>query len=554
MDSIRPKIFMEGQADRLNRFVPPLKFAAALFFLNALLGLGTPSVRTDWVSLIRVSPDFLLLLLGICLLVRNGMRFRPTIYAALTATVMFLKSFESADRLVPMIFNRAFNLLLDARRLPDFVFLFWQTRPTGQFLVSLTAGLAAAAGLAGCVWCALRTLHHGLAQRSASRLSIRLPAAALAAGLLAAPVAGALPDLFVPSVIPRVVEEIRFILDFKGICDRHRAILDNARKRAFHISSGLEKLEGASVVLIVVESYGMSAFSDLRHAHTVLPAARTAEAELRSSGFHMVSGYLTSPTFGGGSWLSHATLASGVRIASEIEHDLLLASNLVPLAEYFNRAGYRTARAMPGTLWPWPQGAFYRYRQSVYAPDFGYRGPSFGFSPIPDQFVLDWVGRRVIRGSGPEPLFVEVVLTGSHAAFDIQAPYLDDWDRIGDGSVFRKLPPVLFPVNWTDLSQASEAYSAAIVHEIMIVKEFIRRFLDGSQLVIIVGDHQPAVELVGEDQPWSVPVHVVSRNAAFIREFTRRGYTAGMVPDQPLPHAGMETLFWDVLDGFGAPG
>jgi len=550
MDSIRPKFPIESRADCLKRFVPPLQFVAALFFLNALLSLAIPSMRTDWVSLVRVSPDFLCLLLGMCLLVRDGTRFRPAIYAVLTAAVMFLRCFESADRLVPMIFNRTFNLLMDSRRLPDFVFLFWQTRPAGLFLVSLAAVLAAAAGLAGCAWWALRTLHHGLAQRSTARPTLRLPAAALVAGMLTAGAAGALPALFGQSAVPRVVEEIRFILDFKGVCDRHRAILDEVRKRALQTPSGLQKLEGASVVLIVIESYGMSAFSDPRHAHTVLPAARTAETELRSAGFQMVSGYLSSPTFGGGSWLAHATLASGLRIASEIEHDLLLASNLVPLAEYFNRAGRRTVRTMPGTIWPWPEGAFYRYKQSVHAPDFGYRGPAFGFSPMPDQFVLDWVGRRVIRGSGSEPLFVEIVLTGSHAAFDLQAPYLDDWDRIGDGSVFQALPPVLFPVSWTDLAQASEAYSAAIVHEIMIVTEFIRRFLDGSQLVIIVGDHQPAVELIGEGQPWSVPVHVVSRKADFIGEFARRGYIPGMVPDQPLPHPGMETLFWDVLEGF----
>jgi redox-sensitive bicupin YhaK (pirin superfamily) len=44
---------------------------------------------------------------------------------------------------------------------------------------------------------------------------------------------------------------------------------------------------------------------------------------------------------------------------------------------------------------------------------------------------------------------------------------------------------------------------------------------------------------------------VISGNPGFIREFTRRGYTPGLVPVQPLPHPGMETLFWDVLEGFG---
>lgn len=550
MNSIRPNIPDASQTDRLKRGTLTLKFAGALFFLNALLSLGFPSMRMDWGSLFRVSPDFLALFLGMCLLVRGDARFRPAIYAALTAAVMFLRCFESADRLVPMVFNRTFNLLLDSRRLPDFVYLFWQTRPAGLVLVSLAGVLSAAAGLAWGVWWAFRTLHQGLARRPASPLVIRLPAAALAAGMLTAGAAGALPALFGQSAIPRVVEEIRFILDFRGVCERQRAVLDDARERAFHTPSGLQRLEGASVLLIVVESYGMSAFSDPRHAETVVPAARAAEAELRLAGFEMASAYLTSPTFGGGSWLSHATLASGVRIDTDIGHDLLLASDLVPLAEHFNRAGYRTVRAMPGTLWPWPEGAFYRYRQSYHAPDFGYRGPAFGFSPMPDQFVLDWVARRVICESGPGPLFVELILTGSHAAFDIRAPYLDDWDRIGDGSVFHALPPVLFPVNWTELAQASEAYSAAIVHEITLVQEFIRRFLEGTELVIIAGDHQPAVELIGADQPWSVPVHVVSRKADFIREFTRRGYIPGMVPDQPLPHPGMETLFWDLLEGF----
>jgi hypothetical protein len=303
---------------------------------------------------------------------------------------------------------------------------------------------------------------------------------------------------------------------------------------------------------MVVESYGMSAFSDPRHADAVLPAVRAAEAELRSAGFEMCSAYLASPTFGGGSWLSHATLASGIRIDSQIGHDLLLASDLTPLAEYFNRAGYHTVRAMPGTLWPWPQGAFYRFGQTILAPAFGYRGPAFGFSPMPDQFVLDWIARRVICAQ-PGPLFVEAILTGSHAAFDVQAPYLADWNRIGDGSVFSDLPPVVFPVEWTELSQASAAYRAAIIHVISLLKEFVLRFLEGPEIVIIVGDHQPAVELIGEDQPGSVPVHVISRNPDVIGEFSRRGYTPGLEPKQPLPHPGMETLFWDVIEGAIAP-
>jgi hypothetical protein len=109
---------------------------------------------------------------------------------------------------------------------------------------------------------------------------------------------------------------------------------------------------------------------------------------------------------------------------------------------------------------------------------------------------------------------------------------------------------VVFPIGWSELSQASEAYATAIAHEITLLKEFIRRFLNGTELVIIVGDHQPCGELIGDDQPWSVPVHVISGNRNFIREFTRKGYTAGMIPDHSQPHPGMETFFWEFLEGF----
>ena len=537
---------------RRGRYLFPLPAVAAFFFLNALLTAEVPSHRVEWDALLRVSPEALGLLLGMCLLIRAGTHFRPPIYAALTTAVILLRLFQSADRLVPMIFNRAFNLFMDTQRLPDLVFLFWQTRPAGWMLMGAAGLILAAAGLTWSVWRALKTLHHGLSDGHTSPPGIRLPTAAVSAAIFWALAAGPPPQFLAAPAMPRVIEEIHFILNLDDIRNRHLTAIRQATERAHHANSGLQRFQRASVFLMVVESYGMSAFSDPRHADAVLPAVRAAEAELRSAGFEMCSAFLTSPTFGGGSWLSHATLASGIRIDSQIGHDLLLASDLTPLAEYFNRAGYHTVRAMPGTLWPWPQGAFYRFGQTILAPAFGYRGPAFGFSPMPDQYVLDWIARRVIRDrSGP--LFVEAILTGSHAAFDTQAPYLADWERIGDGAVFSGLPPVVFPVEWSDLSQASAAYGAAVVHVVAVLKEFIRRFLDGLELVIIVGDHQPAVELIGENQPWSVPVHVISRNPDVIAEFARRGYTPGLTPGQPLPHPGMETLFWDVIEGLSTP-
>ena len=72
----------------------------------------------------------------------------------------------------------------------------------------------------------------------------------------------------------------------------------------------------------------------------------------------------------------------------------------------------------------------------------------------------------------------------------------------------------------------------------------------GDEMIIIMGDHQPNLKITGENQPWSVPVHVISRNPNFVRPFIKGGYTPGLIPSQALPHAGIESVFWNLLEEF----
>jgi hypothetical protein len=65
-----------------------------------------------------------------------------------------------------------------------------------------------------------------------------------------------------------------------------------------------------------------------------------------------------------------------------------------------------------------------------------------------------------------------------------------------------------------------------------------------------MGDHQPNLQLTGEGEPWSVPVHVISGNPRLLEPFRKRGYTSGLIPAQPLPHAGMETFLPTFLRDF----
>jgi hypothetical protein len=381
--------------------------------------------------------------------------------------------------------------------------------------------------------------------------------ACLAAGLIAAGAwSGFRPDdtpaLMRSAALPRLAEEARAILDLEGIRRRDQAAIEAAIERSRGTPTNLNVLNRTPVFLFVIESYGQTVFSDPDHAARVAPVVKAAETDLRAAGFGMCSAYLASPTFGGTSWLAHGTLASGVRLNSQIRHDLLLGSDLTPLAEYFNRAGYRTVRAMPGTLWPWPAGKFFRFQRTYIAADFAYKGPDFAWAPMPDQYVLDWIYRQEIQDAS-DPLLVEFILVSSHAAFDMQAPYVEDWQSLGDGSLFHSLPALTFPGAWSDPPKLAEAYSAAVVYEFTVLSEFIRRFLAGGELVVIMGDHQPCAPVAGTSASWSVPVHVISRNPDAIRRFVQRGYTEGLIPGQAPPHPGMETFFWNFLEDFSEP-
>ena len=214
-----------------------------------------------------------------------------------------------------------------------------------------------------------------------------------------------------------------------------------------------------------------------------------------------------------------------------------------------HRAGYRTVSVMPGTLWPWSAGKFYKCRKNYYAPDFDYRGPKFGWAPMTDQYVLDTIYRAEILNR-TRPLFIGFVLISSHAPFNELPRYVADWSAIGDGSLYHRQKPLKFPTTWPELENASEAYVTSIKYDFQVLVGFLEDLVAGDEMIIIMGDHLPNLKITGENQPWSVPVHVISRNPDFVRPFIKRGFSPGLIPSQALPHAGIESIFWNLLEEF----
>jgi hypothetical protein len=449
-----------------------------------------------------------------------------------------------------MYFDRVFNLYLDTQYVPDLIHLLYHTVPFDTFIGYVGLGAVLSVAIIWGTWRALKTIHHYLTVPKQRYIFLGLTAALYGSAIFFHPGQGLdQTGVFSRGFFHRIIEEMNFILRVHGYRAQNLDIIRLSIARAAQTPASLNKLEGANVYVFFIESYGHTVVDDPVHFSMIAPLYQAFEESLETRGFSAYSHFLTSPTYGGTSWLAHGTLASGVELDSQMRFNLLVTSNLKPLAQYFNDAGYRTVCVMPGTTRPWPEGMFFGYQKKYYAWDFHYRGPQYGWSPMPDQYVLDIIYRSEIENRR-QPLFIEYVLVSSHAPFHSQPPYLEDWSQIGDGAIYHEKEPTTFPIVWPDLSDASEAYVNAIVYEIEVLKAYLEQFVEDEALIIILGDHQPNVQITGKDCPWSVPIHVISRNPTLLKPFAARGYTPGMIPRQPPPHPGMETFLYDFLEDF----
>ena len=130
------------------------------------------------------------------------------------------------------------------------------------------------------------------------------------------------------------------------------------------------------MLVVFVESYGRVALEDPRLAPTVTAAVDRATAGLGAAGFSGRSAYLTSPTFGGLSWLAHSTLQTGLPITDQVRYNAVLDTRRLTLASAFGSAGWRTVLVSPADENDIsPVTGFYGYDALYDGPALDYRGP-----------------------------------------------------------------------------------------------------------------------------------------------------------------------------------
>jgi len=530
---------------------PTLPLLLGLLLPHLLLRLPA-AVRGDWTALPVPSVEALLLAaaVGVSARLWPGGRWVVPPIAAVLAEFLFV--FALTDALLPLFFNRPLALATDLGYLPALFGLMRDTAPRTLFvsgLVLLPLSLAALGYGFTRLYAALYRAAGELYLRRRVVLFVLLGACLAAAAVELLPGARA----YGSSSLPRLAEELGSVLSSRRfVTERRQEFRALAAQEPAKSTRALERLEGRDVFLFIVESYGYTLYSEPAHFALAEPFLKRIETRLEGAGYRIASNFLSSPAFGGNSWLADSTLAAGVRIADQAAYEALLESEVKPMGAWFNEAGYRTVNSMPATTMSWPEGDYYQFQRKYYYRDFGYRGPNLKWAPMTDQFAIGVIHAREVDPAR-QPLFVQYVMISGHYPFNLIPRLFEVWSELGDGSVYEREVRVL-PIPAGAATAGAAGYAAAMEYQLEVVSEYAARFLAGRRaLLVVVGDHQPYSGITGQGKPRSVPIHVLSREPAVLEPFLRRGYTPGLVPRQGLPHAGLESFLPALLEDFSSP-
>jgi sulfatase-like protein len=342
----------------------------------------------------------------------------------------------------------------------------------------------------------------------------------------------------------------------EGILDEQK-FADAAARDAYRYTPGqrlLSGLRGKDVLITFVESYGRVAIQNSTGAARIDPILDAGTKRLRAAGFDSRSAFLTSPTYGGGSWLAHAALQSGLWVNNEQRYNTLTGLDRMTLSVAFKRAGWRTVGVVPANTKPWPEGDFYHYDKVYDTRNLGYHGPRFAYATMPDQYILSTFDRTE-RAPGHQPLMAELDLVSSHTPF-APVPRFIDWNEVGDGSIYDPMPKQGKKPGqvWPDPTRVRAAYTDSIQYSLTTLLSYVETHGDDNLVLVFLGDHQPAPIISAQDGSRNVPISIVARDPAVLDRISNWGWQPGLNPNPKAPVMRMDKFRDRFLAAFGPPG
>ena len=519
----------------------------ALVLLNAAVTFHNvwPTLGVHWPGELSVELAALLLALAL-----SNAWAGPTprvMLVLLSAVVVVFALGRYADVTVSALYGRDINLYWDA---PQFAAVTGMLARVASVwaIAAVCAGVAATLAVLylGARWSLLQ-IDDALRMYAPVRWGIGVAALALCGCFLAQQTReDALPR------IPRFSIPVSrtYAAQIRRVAQALSGRADQALPASPPMHSSFSALDGSDVLLVFMESYGSATYDRPEFERALQPARERLQRAIQDTRRGVVSAFVNSPTFGGGSVLAHLSVLSGVEVRDQDHYALLMTQKRPTLVSLFKGAGYRAVAVMPGLRESWPEGAFYGFDQIYGADGLDYQGPGFGWWRIPDQFSLAALDARELQRQPRKPLFVFFPTVSTHMPFEPIPPLQPDWQRMLSAQPFDAEPLRRSLTQTPQLTDMGKAYVSSVSYFLDTLSSYLRARPNGRFVVIILGDHQPAANVSGEGASWDVPVHVIASAPAILQSLQADGFRPGLVPLRPTAGKMSDLAPW-TLTAFG---
>jgi hypothetical protein len=324
----------------------------------------------------------------------------------------------------------------------------------------------------------------------------------------------------------------------------------------------LTGLRGKDVLLLFVESYGKVAVQGTSISPGVDSVLASADKRLAAAGFFARSAWMTSPTFGGISWLAHSTFQSGLWVDTPQRYEQLLENQRFTLTQAFDRGGWRTVDDVPSDDRVWAPGkTFYHFDQLYDRRNVGYHGPRLAFASMPDQYVMSALQRLELAKRHHRPVFAEVDLVSSHEPWT-RIPRMVPWNQVGNGSIFNRNTvdagvgglhvnglSSYVDINGSPVVRA--AYGESIQYTMNALISYVQHYGNKNTVLIVLGDHQPWTVVSGAEPSHEVPISIIARDPSVLKRISGWGWTDGLKPSPQAPVWPMSAFRNRFLTAFG---
>jgi phosphatidylglycerophosphate synthase len=314
----------------------------------------------------------------------------------------------------------------------------------------------------------------------------------------------------------------------------------------------LTGLRGKDVIIAFVESYGQVSVQGTTFSSGIDAALSRDNISLARAGWSTQSAWVTAPSYGGTSQLAHSTLQAGVWVNSTQRYAQLIGTSRFTLSDAFDKAGWRTVSDSPSDGPSWLTGKFfYHYDQLLTRFNTGYHGPTFSYSPMPDQYTLAEF-QRLELAPGHKPVMAEIDLTSSHWPW-APLPAMVPWNEVGDGSIFDAMPaksPSRITVE-RNANTERQFYGKSIQYSMQALTSWVTELNDPNLVLILLGDEQPDTPISTPGRAsHEVPISIIARDPSVFRQIASWRWQDGLLPGRYAPLEQMSAFRNEFLDAF----